>query len=189
MKPQESITEIIEKVLAGELEHYREIVRAYEADVLRVAAPALGSRTAAEDLTQEVFITAYNRLDSFDRTQSFRAWILGIAANHVRNEIRRKSREKSRLVLYSRYLDAVTAKQGADDSLVNTSQALAECREKLQPAASAAIRGRYDEGLSLDAVAENLQRSVTATTQLIYRARLALRDCIEARLASEGGKA
>lgn len=40
--------------LAGGLEQYREIVRAFEADVFRVAAPLLGSRSAAEDVTQEM---------------------------------------------------------------------------------------------------------------------------------------
>ena len=62
----DSTRDIIESVLAGELDQYREIVRMFEADVFRVAAPVLGSRTAAEDVTQDVFITAYRRLDSYD---------------------------------------------------------------------------------------------------------------------------
>jgi len=38
----------------------------------------------AEDLTQETFLAAYNKLESFDG-QNFKAWILTIAANKCRN--------------------------------------------------------------------------------------------------------
>ena len=91
--------ELIEKVLAGDLDQYRLIVRIYEADVFRVAAPVLGSRSAAEDVAQEVFITAYRKLDSFDRSKPFRPWLLGIAGNLVRNELRRRTRETNRIEL------------------------------------------------------------------------------------------
>lgn len=181
--------EIIERVLAGELEQYREIVRRFEADVFRLVAPLLGSRSAAEDVTQEVFITAYRRLDSFDQTVAFRPWLLGIAANLVRNELRRRSREDVRLELYSHYLDAMTNSGASEDASEALAEALASCRDQLAKAASAAIRGRYEEGLGLDALAKRLQRSVTATRQLLYRTRLSLRDCIEHQLASEGGDA
>ena len=150
-----------------------------------MAAPVLGSRSEAEDVTQEVFIKAYQRLEFFDRSQPFRPWLLGIAVNLVRNELRRRTREAARLELYTHHLDdAVEAEQAPDSSM---SDALEACRKQLAKTASAAIRGRYDEGLSLEALAERLQRTVTATRQLLYRTRLTLRDCIESQLAAEGG--
>lgn len=183
----DSIREIIEKVLAGDLDQYRVIVRSFEADVFRLAAPVLGSRNAAEDVTQDVFITAYRRLDSFDLTQPFRPWLLGITANLVRNEIRRRSREDRRMEVYSHYLDAMTNSESSPDGADAMADALARCRNRLTETASAAIRGRYDEGLGLEALADRLQRSVTATRQLLYRTRLSLRDCIESQLALKGG--
>lgn len=185
----DSTRKIIEKVLAGDLEPYREIVRKFEAEVFRVAAPVLGSRSAAEDVTQEVFITAYRRLDSFDVTEPFRPWLLGIAANLVRNELRRRSREDMRMELYSHYLDAMTNSERSADVSDAMADALAMCREQLAKTASAAIRGRYDEGLGLEALADRLERSITATRQLLYRTRQSLRDCIESQFASEGGDA
>ena len=184
----DSTHEIIENVLAGELDQFREIVRAFEADVFRVAAPVLGSRSAAEDVTQEAFITAYRRLDTFDLGQPFRPWLLGIATNLVRNELRRRSRETARMELYSHYLDATASRARTADTSEAVSAALAKCRDRLASTASAAIRGRYEEGLSLESLADRLQRSVTATRQLLYRTRLTLRDCIESQLAPEGGE-
>ena len=180
--------EIIENVLSGDLDQYRDIVRKYEADVFRVAAPVLGSRSAAEDVTQEAFVTAYHRLDSFDLSDPFRPWLLGITANLVRNELRRRVREQSRIELYSKYLDAIATAEPSTARSSGMAAALAECRGKLASTASAAIRGRYDEGLGLEELASRLKRSVTATRQLLYRTRLSLRDCIESQLASEGGE-
>ena len=184
----ESTQEIIEAVLAGDLDQYRKLVREFEADVYRLAAPILGSRSSAEDLAQEVFIVAYDRLDSFDCSQPFRPWLLGIAANLVRNELRRCAREGRRMELYSRYLEFVTRDDVPALSGSARSDALARCREQLAGPAIAAIRARYDEAMELEDVANRLQRSVTATRQLLYRARLALRDCIESQLAAEGGQ-
>lgn len=184
----DSICKTIERVLAGDLDQYREIVHAFEADVYRVAAPILGSRSAAEDITQEAFIIAYQRLASFDRSQPFRPWLLGIATNLVRNELRRRSRESHRLELYSHYLDAVQSDLMTSERSNDFASALAKCRQQLAATAAAAIRGYYDEGLSLETLAARLQRSVTATRQLLYRTRLALRDCIEAQRAIEGAE-
>jgi len=178
--------EIVEKVLAGDLDQYREIVRRFEEDVYRVAAPVLGCRSSAEDVTQEVFIVAYRRLDAFDREQPFRPWLLGIARNLVRNELRRRTREAARIEVYSRYIDAVTSERESEHSEV-LSAALAICRDKLASAAAAAIHGRYDQGLGLEDLASRLQRSVTATRQLLYRAKISLRECIEAQIAAAGG--
>ncbi len=180
-----STRDAIERVLAGELDQYRLIVRFYESDVFRVAAPALGSRIAAEDAVQEVFVTAYRLLDRFDLEQPFRPWLMGIARNVVRNEMRSRSRDASKLELYSRYLNSSARDEGSKQS-VDVAVALANCREQLAEVAADAIRGRYDDGLSLGDLALRLQRSATATRQLLYRTRIALRDCIEAQLATGG---
>ncbi len=181
-----STREVIEQVLAGELDQYREIIRLFESDVFRVAAPVLGSRSAAEDAVQEVFIAAYRLLDKFDVEQPFRPWLMGIARNVVRNELRRRSRDESKLELYSYYLYAA-ARDEASTQADDVTNALTKCRESLADIAADAIRGRYDDGLSLEELAARLRRSVTATRQLLYRTRITLRDCIESRLASVGG--
>ena len=185
----------IERILAGDVDQYREIIDAFEADVYRAAAPILGSRNAIEDVTQETFITAYRRLESFDLSMPFRPWLLGIAANLVRNELRRQSRENARMELYSHYVQAlqhdltdsqshrVAVGEEWNDRFL---EALAKCRQRLAKHSAAAITGYYDENLSLEALAIKLQRSITATRQLLYRARLSLRDCIESQQVIQG---
>lgn len=182
----DSTRESIERVLAGDLDQYRHIVRTFEADVFRLAAPLLGSRSAAEDVTQDVFVTAYRRLDSFDMAEPFLPWLLGIAANLVRNELRRRSREDARMELYGYYLDTMASRERSPNQADTISDALTRCRKQLGKNAADAIRDRYDQGLTLETIADRLNRSVTATRQLLYRTRLSLRDCIQSQLAAGG---
>jgi RNA polymerase sigma-70 factor (ECF subfamily) len=50
----------------------------------------LGGTVQAEDAAQEVFERAYRALDRFDPSQSFVAWVLGIARNHCIDLMRRR---------------------------------------------------------------------------------------------------
>lgn len=68
-------------------------------DAVWRTAVALGADPdAAHDVVQEVFMTAHDRLHSFDRARSPRAWLLGITRNVVRHlhrgDARRKQRER-----------------------------------------------------------------------------------------------
>lgn len=179
------IEKIVAEVLAGELDRYREIVVSFETDVWRLAALTLRDRSAAEDVTQDVFVTAYQLLDKYDPDQPFRPWLMGIACNLLRNELRRRTREDARMESYARFLQvASAASSSADHSAL--ADAVRQCRDSLGQVAAEAIRWRYDEELSIEAVADKLQRSRAATQQLLYRTRIALRECVETRLAGMG---
>ncbi len=179
---RDDIQKIIAEVLAGELDQYREIVVQFEADVWRFAALMLRDRSAAEDVTQDVFVTAYQLLDKYDMDQPFRPWLMGIARNVLRNEMRRRTRQDARMESYAQFLEVTSiASSSADHSAL--ADALRRCRETLTEVAAEAIRWRYDEGLSVATVAAKLQRSRTATQQLLYRTRIALRECVETRFA------
>ena len=49
------------------------------------------------------------------------------------------------------------------------------------------MRGHYYEGLALASISKSLGMTLAAAKQMLYRTRLALRECIRKRLASEGG--
>lgn len=53
------------------------------------------SESIAEDLTQEVFLKAFDKFDTFDQEKSFQAWIYAIAKNHLKNFYRVQGREVS----------------------------------------------------------------------------------------------
>lgn len=83
--------ERIERARAGDLDAFNGLVLDYQGLVFSLCYRMLGSRQAAEDVTQEAFLSAWRNLDRL-RGESFRPWLLRIAANACTDELRRRGR-------------------------------------------------------------------------------------------------
>lgn len=178
----EEIDEVIGRVRGGDADAYAEVVRAYQHEIWRVAAFALGNGQQTEDLVQQSFVVAYQRLERYERGRDFGAWLRGIARNLVRDQVRKRAREDQRMKRYLVYLEARSA-DVADAREESLRAALAECREELSEGAREALALRYERGHDFSAVAEAIGRTVAGARQLLQRTRLQLRHCIEGKLS------
>ena len=77
----------LELIRAGDT---AELVRRYYGPVFGLARRMLGSVPEARDAAQETFTRAIAHLRSFDPACSFRGWLFAIAANHVRDLLRKR---------------------------------------------------------------------------------------------------
>ncbi len=174
---------IIKRVLDGETEAYAELVRAYQSDVWRVVVAMLRDARATEDLVQQAFVNAYFALERFDRGKDFGVWVKAIARNLVREDLRKRSREQRRVNLYWEQLQTDLADEPRRERQeAQMADALKKCREELPEHTAAVVALRYEEVMDYELIASRLGRTEEAVKQLLYRARLLLRDCIEKRL-------
>ena len=175
---------LIRRIRSGETEAFAEIVRRYEQPVWRVTAAMLQNFEEAREMMQQVFVNAYKSLDQFHLGGDFGHWIKAIARNCVRKELRRLSRESNRLAVYrerveQRMRDTAQADRHEEAFL----EALEKCRGELPERSATAIRQRYEENRPFDQIAGAMETTTTAVEKLLSRARVALRDCIQNRLA------
>jgi RNA polymerase sigma-70 factor (ECF subfamily) len=85
------ITEAIRKVLGGDTECFRLVVERFEEPIVRMIRNITGDGESCEDIAQEVFLTAYKKLASFDPARSnFSTWLFTIARNKSINALKRK---------------------------------------------------------------------------------------------------
>jgi RNA polymerase sigma-70 factor (ECF subfamily) len=83
--------EVIGRVLAGDVESFRILVERYEGPLFRLVRNLVPDRAECEDVAQEVFLTAYTRLRSYDPDRSaFSTWLLAIARNKCLNVLKKK---------------------------------------------------------------------------------------------------
>lgn len=82
---------LIQDARQGDLDAFNRLILAYQDRVYNQAYRVLGESQAADDATQEAFISAYKNLRSF-RGGSFRAWLLRIVTNACYDELRRRKR-------------------------------------------------------------------------------------------------
>jgi RNA polymerase sigma-70 factor (ECF subfamily) len=155
---------------------------------LRAFVRSLGIRAeAVDDLAQDAFIVAYERLDDFRRTDDFGAWVRGIARRLVANAMRKDSRRRQILSDHMTELLLAAASEelhplaetAADDRLA----ALRSCLEKVPDAARQLLHLRYFDELSPGVIAGRIERSAGDVRQQLFRLRRGLLQCIERRLA------
>lgn len=86
--------ERLERARAGDLQAFNDLVLEYQGLVLNLCYRMLGRRQAAEDATQEAFVSAWRNLGRM-RGENFKPWLLRIAANACTDELRRRGRRPS----------------------------------------------------------------------------------------------
>jgi len=84
-------TGIIRTVLEGDAESFRLLVQRYQKPVIRMIANIINDRHICQDVAQEVFLTAYKKLSSFDPARSsFSTWLFTIARNKSINAMKKR---------------------------------------------------------------------------------------------------
>jgi RNA polymerase sigma-70 factor (ECF subfamily) len=96
---------LAKQTLHGKLSAFEELVERYKNIVFSVVYRILGQYQEAEDVTQEVFITVYEKMYQFDSSRRFGPWINRIAVNTCVTYLR-----KNRMVITLSF-DETTGKQ------------------------------------------------------------------------------
>jgi RNA polymerase sigma-70 factor (ECF subfamily) len=69
---------LVRRAQAGDTEAFGELVERNRRAVFRAALAAVGSATEADDVAQEAFVTAFQKLEGFRAESSFKTWLLSI---------------------------------------------------------------------------------------------------------------
>ena len=70
--------ELVRRAQAGDTEAFGDLVERNRRAVFRAALAAVGSATEADDVAQEAFVTAFQKLNGFRGESSFKTWLLTI---------------------------------------------------------------------------------------------------------------
>jgi RNA polymerase sigma-70 factor, ECF subfamily len=146
-------------------------------------------RSTADELLQEVAIAAFRSLPSWRPESPFTAWVMGIARNLVRMRWRTLGRQRS-VLSDPTLLDALAAiNVDLDEDHEAEQEALARCLESVTGRAWELLRLHYFEDQSPAAISDRLRIAVGTVRVQMHRIRVALRACIERRLAAGDSRA
>jgi len=81
--------EVIKNILQGDKDKFRQLIEQYEQMVFRTVIGFVHNKDDADDLTQDVFIQAYQSLPHFKGDSAFSTWLYRIAVNASLNKIRK----------------------------------------------------------------------------------------------------
>src|ERR687894_1168778 len=168
--------ELVTRTLEGDLRSYEELVRRYERLVGRVLYPYARREISVEDLVQETFLRAYDRLETFNPDYRFKTWLLAIANNLGVDTLRRR-RE---LVEFNPETHAPVSRSPEAEAVdADRSRGVREAIATLPETYGVPLVLRYTEGLSYAEIAEVLSITVPAVKSRLFRARNMLAGRLE----------
>lgn len=168
--------ELVEKVKAGDRRAFSELVRRHQRSVLRMSLRFVKDMDTAEDVTQDAFIKAYEKLNSFEGRASFKSWLFQIAVNTARNKLREWKRDTVDIADVHLAVDAE-----AEVTLVHTAVAdlLHKEVEKLPFKQKTALVLRVYEDLSFNEIADIMECPYDTAKANYRHALLKLRETFE----------
>ena len=192
----------VEAARKGDREAFWKLVERHGPMVHRLLLRLLGNRERAEDLFSETFLRAADKIEEFRGEAKFSTWLVQIALNRARNELKRAQRRKT--ISWDEAIPQEAHRHGEGapslaewanphDALEQKElrRLLDEALASLPPKYRIVFTLRDIEGLSTQETAAALGLSETAVKSRTVRARLALRKYLapyfgQTRVATRG---
>jgi RNA polymerase sigma-70 factor (ECF subfamily) len=162
---------LIQSVLDGNVDSFNILVNKYEVIVLRFIYNMIKDKEASEDITQEVFITLYNKLYMYDKTHKFLNWLLQISKNKCIDYIRKYKR-----VYESNIEDipSITSKEMSPEQVAEfkeTKENVESYLNSLNEVDRQILTMRYSQGLTFYDLSQILDMTESNVKRRYYRSR------------------
>lgn len=174
----ESDEQLVNDILNGNQQRFREIVVKYQSRVFAVAMKISNNQKDAEDISQESFLQLYRSLYNFKGESSLYTWIYRITMNkaidYKRKQDRIKDQESEELISSYPEQNILPPEEALIKSF-DKEMILSILRE-LPPLYSNVVISYYFEGLSYREIALKLNIEVKTVESRLYRAKRLMKD-------------
>jgi RNA polymerase sigma-70 factor, ECF subfamily len=173
----------------GDLDAFNTLVLAYQDKLYNTALRILNDEDQAADATQEAFLSAFRALNSY-RGGSFRAWLQRTVTNACFDELRRKKRrpttplepetEDGEDIESPRWLADPSDSPEEEMEQAELEHAVQHCLDALPTEFRAVVVLADIQGLDYSEVASAVRSPLGTVKSRLARARLRLRECLQA---------
>ncbi|MEQ9410194.1 MAG: sigma-70 family RNA polymerase sigma factor [Fuerstiella sp.] len=184
------IDSALHRVLRGETAAFEIVLRRFERPLRAWLASHVPPGVDVDEMAQRSFVAAFSRLSEFRIGTNFAAWLFTIARYQLRTETTRLRRIAD---YHARYGPDLLQREldrrcGEPPTMWTTRlEHLQNCLESLDGSLRRYVSWRYDEEIPLDEMATRCGRSVAAVKKQLWKIRERLQQCVEMRMAAEGG--
>ena len=163
---------VIQACQEGDREAFRLLFEAYKDRVFSIACYSLGDKTAADDITQQIFVKLFTRIGQFRGDSEFTTWLYRLVINSCLDERRKQKRflpveESMPMTVHRKPPETRYERREIADSV-------REAIGGLKPKMRLPIMLKYIEGCSYEEIAEVLGCSKGTVASRLNRAHKAL---------------
>ena len=177
---------LIEQAKIGDEKAFTTILNKHKMGVFNVAYKIVGNETVAEDLTIEVFSTAFSNILSYSPDYAFTTWLYKITTNHCIDYIRRKQTLPKQLDIESSETHSLIMNTLSDDrnpeEIVIDEQHISIIKNKvsqLKQDYRKIIELRYFREYSYEEIAKELNIPIGTVKAKLHRAKKSLYNLIK----------
>jgi RNA polymerase sigma-70 factor (ECF subfamily) len=166
--------DVFEACRRGDRQAFQVLFETYKNRVYSFALRFFGDEARAADLTQDIFVKLYTRIEDYRGDARFETWLYRVVANACIDEQRKRSRFLPWLT--DHHPSQVTGKNPQEDHVARKqiSGAVQTAISKLTPTLRVPILLRYMEGLSYEEISEILKLSPGTVASRLNRAHTLL---------------
>ncbi len=160
-----------------------------QTSVFAVISATVTNFADAEDVLQKVSSVAVSKFDEFDAdgdSKAFVVWTVAIARFEILRHLRDRATDRHKYIAESLGQFAQAFEEIAPE-YDERREALAECMKQLKGRSRDVLAKRYGEGLKTGVIAGLLGLTAGNVSVILNRTYRKLRECVEGRLAAEGG--
>ncbi len=167
--------EVVERCLNGDTECFSYLVTNYKKLVFSIALRLIKDPHLAEDVTQEVFIKAFSKLDLYDTSLKFSAWVGRITHNTCIDWIRKN---RNYQVVNSDDPVIEDTEDSVDELIIRKErkQWIEDQIRQLKPGYRTPLLLFHQGGLSYDEIAKSMNVPLSIVKNRIFRARKMLKE-------------
>ena len=172
-----SDVQLIQRVLDGDDTAFSALVNKYQKSVHALAWRKIGDFHIAEDITQETFLKAYQRLSTLKEPQSFASWLYVITANHCNTWLRKKRlrtqplEDTSSVQLEKTTYSGYVIEENERMTVETQREVVKELLAKLKESDRTVITLYYFGGMTYEEISKFLGVSIGAIKNRVYRAQ------------------
>jgi RNA polymerase sigma-70 factor (ECF subfamily) len=160
----------------GDRRAFERLYRIHVDRVFTLCARMVGERTRAEELTQDVFVRAWEKLGQFRGDSAFGTWLHRLAVNVVLNDRQSEKRRREKMDDEVEDMDAVVTRRTREDSSPMLSMDLEKTIASLPPGARKVFVLHDVHGYTHDEIADMLGVTAGGCKAQLHRARMLLRE-------------
>ena len=179
---QTTDAEIVARVLQGDKQAYAVLIEAYQGPLFNLAFRMTGSYSDADDLTQEIFIKAYQNLYQFDQKKKYFTWLYTIGINLIRNYLNKKARDHAHHTENHLLAEAQAQGSGSGEGGLVSEERLGRLEKAMQQLPvdlREAIILKYHQDLTFEEVAAVTGDTLGAVKMRIYRGLKQLKQLMD----------
>lgn len=159
-------------------EAFVEVMTRYQGRLFGYALSLTADHEAANDLLQEANVVLWENWKEYKMGTNFKAWAFRILHFQFMAQRQRKLRDRLRFGDQLVSTIAVEASK-RDENYEQRVTFLQHCLEQLKPRWRRVLSMRYSDGLAVQDIGEQVELSANATSQLLFRARQVLIECVK----------